>query len=158
MHLSVEYSSTMRIPSTETTKGDKWWYLWRQDSRYFFFFSFSDIWGHFYSDLFRWEKASVLTICMSCIHCWIFARGPRRMGLSLPHGIYRMGEGFAAHMWGCEGFSCDVSDPITELVVIGMCKFYLNLKPCHWNIQPPPYLQRSLNQIYSGDSLDRWWN
>ena len=67
MRLSVAPTSTTRRPYIDTTKVDKLRRCWRKWSIYFFFFSFSDFWRHFYGNLFRWEKASVFTTCTSWI-------------------------------------------------------------------------------------------
>ena len=50
-------------------------------------------------------------------HWWVFVRVPRRLGLSLPHNMTWMDERLVVHIRGGEGFACEVSNPITELVV-----------------------------------------
>ena len=55
------------MPSNNTKKGDKWGRFWIQDSRYFFFLSFSSVWRHCYGVLFWYEKASVFMTRISWI-------------------------------------------------------------------------------------------
>ena len=121
MCLIVASASTLSRPSTYTTKGEKWRCFWRNDSRYFFFFSLYAVWRHFSGDLLRRENVSVFTARMS----WIlsvplyqrllmrrspscskfsivtgefFGRGPHRMGLSLLYRATLVDKGVVVHI------------------------------------------------------------
>ena len=71
---------------------------------------------HSYLKEFTDDKVSLM-LQFFCILWWIVGRVSRRMGIYLLYIMTLMYEGVVAHVQGYEGFSCKVSNTITELVV-----------------------------------------
>ena len=63
------------------------------------------------------DKVSLMLQVIDSRIC-IVGRVSCGLGFSLPHGMKFMDKGVVAHVRGGEGFSCEVSNRITELFVM----------------------------------------